>query len=145
MRRAGGRLRFLVVAYAVGVPLAYVYRFADPSSVAFLPAMFVGSVMVTVGYGPLFAALQDLAPARMRSTLTAAMILGMTLLGTSAGNLLVGLLADRFRQAGLGDPITHAVAWAMMPWVLAIPCLHRAAALAPRADADEPLLKPVTP
>ena len=124
-----------------------VYRFADPAGAFFLPAMFVGSVMVTLGYGPLFAALQDLAPARLRSTLVAAMILGMTLFGTSGGNLLVGVLADLFRQAGIGDPLTRAAAWAMMPWLLAIPCLQRAATLASRAGARarEPALQPVTP
>ena len=131
-RRAGGRLRFLGWAYVVGVPVAYVYRFADPSGVVFAPTMFVGSVMVTLGYGPLFASLQDLAPTRLRSTMTATMILGMTLLGTSAGNLLVGFLADRFRGAGLAEPITHAVAWTMSPWLIAIPCLLRAAGLASR-------------
>lgn len=131
-RRAGGRLRFLGWAYVVGVPVAYLYRFADPSGAVFAPAMFVGSVMVTLGYGPLFASLQDLAPARLRSTMTATMILGMTLLGTSAGNLLVGFLADRFRVAGLAEPITQAVAWTMLPWLIAIPCLFRAAGLASR-------------
>jgi MFS family permease len=132
-RRVGGRLRFLGWATLVGAPVAYVYRFADPAGALFLPAMFVGSVMVTLGYGPLFASLQDIAPARLRSTLTATMILGMTLLGTSAGNLLVGFLADRFRAAGDVLPITHAVAWTMLPWLLAIPCLFKAAGLASRA------------
>jgi MFS family permease len=131
-RHAGGRLRFLAWAYALGLPMAYVFRFCDSASGLFLPAMFVGSVMLTLGYGPLFACLQDLAPARLRSTMTAAMILGMTLLGTSMGNLLVGFLADHFRNTGVAQPITHAVAWAMMPWMLAIPCLLRAARLASR-------------
>lgn len=131
-RRAGGRLRLLAWAYLVGVPAAYVYRFAAPAGAAFLPAMFVGSVMVTLGYGPLFASLQELTPARLRSTMTATMILGMTLLGTSGGNLVVGLLADRFRAAGVVEPITHAVAWTMLPGLLAIPCLFAAAGLVSR-------------
>jgi MFS family permease len=145
-RRAGGRLRFLAWAYAVGLPVAYVFRFCDPAGGLFLPAMFVGSVMVTLGYGPLFASLQDLAPPRLRSTMTAAMILGMTLLGTSTGNLLVGFLADHFRVAGVAQPITHAVAWAMMPWLLAIPCLLQAARLASRDDlVGSPTLEPLAP
>lgn len=137
-RRVGGRLRFLGWATLVGVPIAFVHRFADPTGVVFLPAMFVGSMMLTLGYGPLFASLQDLAPVRLRSTLTAAMILGMTLLGTSCGNLLVGALADRFRAAGLIDPITHAAAWTMLPWLLAIPCLFAASGFASRRDAGRP-------
>jgi MFS family permease len=140
-RRVGGRLRFLAWAYAVGLPIAYVFRFADPASALFLPGMFVGSMLVTLGYGPLFACLQDLAPAHLRSTLTAAMILGMTLLGTSTGNLLVGYLADRFRGTGDAQPITHAAAWAMMPWLLAIPCLLRAARGAVAWAIVEPVAK----
>jgi MFS family permease len=137
-RRVGGRLRFLGLATLVGVPVAFVQRFADPTGGVFLPAMFVGSMMLTLGYGPLFASLQDLAPVRLRSTLTAAMILGMTLLGTSCGNLLVGALADRFRATGVIDPITHAAAWTMLPWLLAIPCLFGASGFASRRDAGRP-------
>jgi predicted metal-dependent HD superfamily phosphohydrolase/MFS family permease len=132
-RRAGGRLRFLAWATLLGVPVALVHRFAAPGSAVFLPAMFVGSTLMTLGYGPLFASLQDLAPARLRSTLVAAMILGMTLIGTSGGNLLVGLLADRFHAAGLAQPITWAAACTMLPWLFAVPCLSGAAARASRA------------
>lgn len=138
-RRAGGRLRFLGWATLVGVPVALLHRFADPAGVVFLPAMFVGSTLLTLGYGPLFASLQPLVPARLRSTLTAAMILGMTLVGTSGGNLLVGALTDRFRAAGAAQPITLAAACTLLPWLLAIPCLFAAAArvgrLRPRASA----------
>jgi MFS family permease len=41
--------------------------------------------------------LQDLVADELRSTMTAATILAMTLVGTSAGNALVGWLADAFR------------------------------------------------
>jgi MFS family permease len=87
----------------------------------------VGSTLKTLGYGPLFASLQDLAPSRLRSTLVAAMIMGMTLVGTSCGNLLVGLLADRFHVAMLAQPLTWAAACTMLPWLLAVPCLFGAA------------------
>lgn len=134
-RRAGGRLRFLGWATLLGVPVALVHRFAAPGSAVFLPAMFIGSTLMTLGYGPLFASLQDLAPARLRSTLVAAMILGMTLIGTSGGNLLVGLLADRFRAAGLAQPITWAAACTLVPWLLAAPCLFGAAGRVSHAGA----------
>lgn len=65
---------------------------------------------------------------RLRSTLTAAMILGMTLVGTSGGNLLVGVLADRLQAAGVVQPLTLAAACTLLPWLLAIPCLFAAAA-----------------
>ncbi|TAK79316.1 MAG: MFS transporter [Aquabacterium sp.] len=136
-RRAGGRLRFLAGVYLVGIPAGLAYRFVDPSGAAFHLYMFIGSVMVTIGYGPLFACLQDLVPDHVRSTMTAAMILGMTLFGTSAGNLLVGWLADTFRAGGIDEPITKAVLASTLPWILAIPCLLRAAHLAESGTPHE--------
>ena len=126
-RLRGGRLWFLAGAYAIGVPVGIAYRFCDPASALFPACMFVGSLMVTVGYGPLFASLQDLVADELRSTMTAAMILAMTLLGTSVGNAAVGGLADAFRAAGVHDPITRAALIGTLPWALAIPCLVAAA------------------
>lgn len=126
-RLRGGRLWFLAGAYAIGVPAGLLYRFADPAGALFPACMFVGSLMVTVGYGPLFASLQDLVADELRSTMTAAMILAMTLFGTSVGNALVGALADAFRASGVHDPITRAALLGLVPWALAIPCLVGAA------------------
>jgi len=126
-RLRGGRLWFLAGAYVIGVPAGLLYRFADPAGALFPACMFVGSLMVTVGYGPLFASLQDLVADELRSTMTAAMILAMTLFGTSVGNALVGALADAFRASGVHDPITRAALLGLVPWALAIPCLVAAA------------------
>ena len=128
-RRAGGRLYFLAVIYVIGVPIGFVYRLLDPAGPAFYPCMFIGSVMVTIGYGALFACLQDLVSETVRSTMTAFMILCMTFFGTSAGNLLVGWLADTFRSASVAEPITTAVLIGMFPWLLAILCFAYAARL----------------
>lgn len=126
-RRAGGRLWFLALIYLLGVPVGYIYRLLDTTGTAFYISMFIGSMMITIGYGPLFACLQDLVPAQLRSTMTAFMILCMTLFGTSLGNLAVGGLADVFRTAAYGAPITIAVMVTMTPWLLAIPCFAMAA------------------
>ncbi|SHH22637.1 MFS transporter [Massilia sp. CF038] len=132
-RRPGGRLQFLVLVYLLGIPVAYFFRLADPSSVLFLPAMLLCSVLLTVGYGPLFAIVQDLAPDRLRSTMTAFLILCMTLLGTSPGNLQVGWLTDLYQAQGLAEPITHAVLVGMLPWVAAVPCFYFAGRLVRKA------------
>ncbi len=126
-RRAGGRLRFLALVYAIGVPVGIYFRFCAPAGAAFLPCMFIGSVMVTIGYGPLFACVQDLAPAQLRSTVTAFLILCMTLFGTSAGNLCVGYLADTFQAMAMAEPLTNAILAGTLPWLLAIPCFLLAA------------------
>lgn len=120
-RRAGGRLWFLALVYLLGVPIGYIYRLPGTTGSAFYICMFIGSMMITIGYGPLFASLQDLVPMHLRSTMTAFMILCMTLFGTSFGNLTVGGLADFFRSASYSAPITKAVMVGMTPWLLAIP------------------------
>lgn len=134
-RRTGGRIDFLVWTYLVGVPVAYYFRVADPAGALFLPAMFVGSVMLTIGYGPLFAIVQDLVPDGQRSTMTAFLILCMTLLGTSPGNLQVGWLADLYQARGVAEPITRAVLVGMLPWGAAIVSLALAARLLRRGAA----------
>jgi MFS family permease len=126
-RAIGGRLRFLVFAYAIGVPVSVLYRFVPPGGFAFFACMFIGSMLITIGYGPLFACLQDLVAERLRSTMTAFLILCMTLLGTSPGNLMTGWLADTFATRGIEHPITLAVTIGLLPWLLAIPCFWSAA------------------
>ncbi|BBB61858.1 MFS transporter [Undibacterium sp. KW1] len=126
-RRKAGRLWFLVLIYLLGLPVAYLYRLVDAGSPAFYTCMFIGSMMITIGYGPVFASLQDLAPTHLSSTMTAFMILCMTLFGTSLGNLAVGVLADAFKAAAFSAPISKAVMLAMTPWLLAIPCFALAA------------------
>jgi len=126
-RIAGGRLYFLAFAYMVGAPLGYGLRLADPAGYIFLPCMFAASVMATIGYGAIFASVQDLTPAHLRSSTTALLILCMTLFGTSPGNLTVGWLADALTHTGHREPITDAVLIASSVWLPAIPCFWLAA------------------
>ena len=126
-RRRGGRLYGLVLIYAVGTPLSLYYRFADPHGALFYVCMLIGSATVTAGYGPLFASVQDLVPDRVRSSMIGLFALALSLFGTSAGNLLVGWLADFLRSAQLREPLTWAALIGLMPGLLAIPCFHLAA------------------
>jgi MFS family permease len=100
----------------------------------FLLCMFFGSMISTMGYGPLFASLQELVPERIRSTMIAVMILSMMLLGTSLGNLLVGWLADWFGARGLYQPLTWASVVVMSPGFLAVPCFFAAARVVEQAE-----------
>ncbi len=131
-RRKGGRLYFLALAYLIGVPIGMFYRVVDPTGNFFYVGMFINSMLITLGFGPVFAAVADLAAAEVRSTMTAFLILGMTLLGTSPGNLLAGWLTDTFKAATVAEPITKAVLIGMSPWLLAIPCFFFAARLVER-------------
>jgi len=137
-RRAGGRLLFLAASYAIGVPVGCLYRYSDPAGDLFYACMFVGSVMVTIGYGPIFAIVQDLVAPRILSTMTAFLILCMTLLGTSTGNLFAGWLADFFKQQSQNQPLTLVALLGLLPWLLAIPCFHLAARLVERRPQARP-------
>jgi sugar phosphate permease len=136
-RFAGGRLYFLALIYALGLPLGFAYRVIDPQGAAFLVCMFGGSIMLTVGYGAIFASVQDLVPIQTSSTMTAFVILCMTLFGTSPGNLFAGWMADFLRARGDGQAITHAVLLGLSPWVAAIPCFFVAAKCCARQDAGK--------
>jgi MFS family permease len=48
----------------------------------------------TTWYGPVFATVQDLTPARIRSTAVAFLLLALNLLGTGLGPLVAGLIGD---------------------------------------------------
>jgi len=136
-RFSGGRLYFLALIFTLGVPLGFAYRLIDPQGIAFLVCMFGGSIMLTVGYGAIFASVQDLAPTQTRSTMMAFVILCMTLLGTSPGNLFAGWMADFLRARGDAQAITHAVMLGLSPWVAAIPCFFMAAKRCAREDAGK--------
>jgi len=64
--------------------------------------------------------------------MTAFLILCMTLLGTSTGNLLAGWLADLFTQQSQAQPLTLVSLLGLLPWLLAIPCFYFAARLVER-------------
>jgi MFS family permease len=126
-RRSGGRLYSLTLVYLVGMPIACLYRFADPATPVFYICMLVGSITLTIGYGPLFASVQDLVPATSRSTMIAFFVLCLTLFGTSGGNLLAGWLADWFKSAEFRQPLTWAILLGLTPGLFAIPCFYLAA------------------
>jgi MFS family permease len=126
-RRRGGRLGFLAGVFVVAAPVSLIFRFLDPAGPAFYAFMFVGSITITFIFGPLFAAVQDLVPERIRSTTIAFLVLCLALLGTAPGNLVAGLLADAFTTAGMAEPLSAAILLALAPGLLAIPCFWIAA------------------
>lgn len=126
-RRTGGRLYFLALVYLIAAPVSLVFRFLDPAGAAFYVCFFVGAITLTLVFGPLFAAVQDLVPARVRSTTIAFLILCLALLGTAPGNLLAGWMADVFTAANMAQPLTWAILVGLGPGLLAIPCFYFAA------------------
>jgi MFS family permease len=94
-RWRGGRLWSLVITQAVLVPAALAFFTSRPGSVHFYAAWVFTSLRGTVWYGPLYASAQDLAPAHVRATAVAFLMLAINLLGAGPGPWLAGAIGDR--------------------------------------------------
>jgi MFS family permease len=95
-RWTGGRMWFLVVKGLVFLPftLAFYSLPTEAPFYLFYAAWFMSSMGSTTWYGPVFATVQDLTPARIRSTAVAFLLLALNLLGTGLGPLVAGLIGD---------------------------------------------------
>ncbi len=96
----GGRLYFLAIGQIVVTPFFIAFLFLPPEGFLFYFCWFVGSASITLLFGPVFASVQDLVPARIRSTIIAFLIFCINLLGTATGSYATGVIADR---AGLSQ------------------------------------------
>ena len=91
----GGRLYFLAIGQLVVTPFFIAFLFLPPEGFLFYFCWFVGSTSITLLFGPVFASVQDLVPARIRSTIIAFLIFCINLFGTAAGSYATGVIADR--------------------------------------------------
>lgn len=94
-RWSGGRLGFLVVKGFVFLPFLYGFYTLPPAGPLFFFCWFMSSLQSTSWFGPIFATVQDLAPARIRATVIAFLMLSLNLLGTGPGPWITGVIADR--------------------------------------------------
>ena len=88
---------------AVGAGLMFLVTFTRPdwqSAVAFL---LLANIMNDLKNGPIYAAVQNLAPGHMRSTATAVIMVGVIVLGTGLGPLLVGVVSDFVARGHFAD------------------------------------------
>ncbi len=101
-RFRAGRLWSLVLFPLFFGPWTVAFLLASPSSPLFYVWWFVSATSFTAYFGPLFAAAQELAPPRTRSTALALTLLVTNLLGVGPGPWITGLIGDRFSlTAGL--------------------------------------------
>ena len=126
-RAVGGRMRFLVGAYAVGIPVMLVFRLLPADSALFLPFAFLGNVVFMLVFGPALATLQAIVPAAMRAATVALFVLVTSLIGSAGGSALVGGLADIFAAAGQAEPITLAIIATQSIGLLTVPLFLLAA------------------
>ncbi len=125
----GGRLRFAAAAALLAAPLAWIaIRLPRGQAPAAIVLLMLAYGLWQMYYGPVYAAIQDIAPPELRATAMSMYFLAMYLCGGAFGPLLVGTLSDRFallaggdRAAGLHDAMyvipAMSVAVAAVLWI----------------------------
>ncbi|HOC43642.1 MAG TPA: MFS transporter [Thermoanaerobaculales bacterium] len=93
-RWRGGRLWFLALVQLVIGPPALAWYVLPKDSVWFYVVWFVGSFAATGYFGPIFATVQDLVPARVRSTMVGVLLLLVNLFATGLAPWVAGAIGD---------------------------------------------------
>jgi MFS family permease len=90
----GGRLWFLVCAQLVLGGPALAWYVLPRDSVFFYVAWFLGGIAATGFFGPLFATVQELVPARTRSSMLGLLLLIMNIFASGTAPWVAGMIAD---------------------------------------------------
>jgi len=88
----GGRLLAVVCLQLAILPFGIAARFMQPDPILFPLCYLVGSIYITMMYGPVYATVQELTPLRLRSTMIAFLIIWLNLLGASLGAVIAARL-----------------------------------------------------
>lgn len=126
-RRRDGHLFSLIPMTIVLTPIGFVFFTLEPGTPWFYLAWFVTAAGTTAWFGPLFAAIQETAPAHARASTMAFALLAINLLGVGPGPLVTGMIGDaRNLTVGLMTSL-GVVALAIVPIALALRVRARAA------------------
>jgi MFS family permease len=118
-RFPNGHLRSLIPITLFFVPATLGFYTAKPGTAIFYVCWFLAAAGNSAYFGPLFASLQEIAPAHTRSTVIAFALLVMNLLGVGPGPLVTGWLGD-VRSLSFGLISSQAVVLlAIVPFALA--------------------------
>jgi MFS family permease len=114
-RFAGGRLLAMVVMQMTVAPFSILFRFVSPDSILFPIGYFVGSIFVTMMYGPVLATVQELTPVRIRATMIAFLLICLNILGASLGALIAAKLTQTFASYTWGIFATSQISLIAIP------------------------------
>lgn len=105
-RFSDSRGRSYVLVPAVGAVLTFALYFGafmvDSWALA-LPLLLAATVAYNIKNGPIYAAVQNIVPARMRATGSAVFMVAATMIGSTVGPLLAGALSDMFAAGTFPD------------------------------------------
>jgi MFS family permease len=95
-RFSGGRLWYMVCAQIVLGGPALAWYLLPVDSIWFYAAWFVGSIAATCFFGAVFATVQDLVPARVRSSMVGFLLLIMNIFASGLAPWVAGMIGDAF-------------------------------------------------
>lgn len=121
-RFAGGRAMFLAIFVTLLAPLIIAFRFAAPGTALFHAGMGAGILFFSAFYGPAFAVLQSVTPARLHASATGLSMLLVNVLALGMGGLAIGVASDALNAAGSPYALTAPLFAADLIALLTIPC-----------------------
>jgi MFS family permease len=101
-----GRPMMLFWMFLLVGPFTLAHRIVSPENPLFWIGLAVAVLLYTAFYGPIFATVQELSPAKARGTVTAFFIFGLNVIGIGIGTTFAGWTIDAFRTAGVVEPYT---------------------------------------
>jgi MFS transporter, Spinster family, sphingosine-1-phosphate transporter len=107
-------------------PMNIAYRLVDPDSLWFWIGVFVGYFQLGCFYGPTFSTVQELAPAKIRATVVAFLILTLNFVGLGIGVTAGGYTVDVMIARGVAEPYTLTLLVFTLISLLAIPLFYLA-------------------
>lgn len=108
-RFRSGRPMFLAVTLTLLLPFNFAYRLMPGDHILFWIGLFFAFIQLGMFYGPTFATVQDLAPARVRATAIAFYILVLNMIGLGVGITFGGIMIDYLLAAGVAEPYTKTL------------------------------------
>jgi MFS family permease len=94
-RHPAGRLLGFATLAGLALPVGAAFYTLSPASLLFLPVWFGAQAWMMGWFGPLFAALDELAPPGRRATVLGFGLLVTNLLGVATGPWAAGVIGDR--------------------------------------------------
>ena len=109
-RHPGARLVSLAALGALGLGATLVFYRVASGSGLFFPAWFVAQAWLLGWYGPLVAAIDEMAPPGRRASVIGFALLVVNVLGVASGAWVTGLIGDR-------ASLTAGLTWSLPPAV----------------------------
>ena len=93
-----------MIAFIIGVPFFWLAMFAETATMAIL-FLAIPTLLNSLWFGPVYAAVQSLVQSRTRATAVAIMLFVVNMIGLGAGPTAIGFFSDFFANqhfAGIG-------------------------------------------